>query len=67
MSAVPLSRRDGMPLNQKEREAVEVLLRCFRDRLTGSLEFDFTEGVPTRGRRTDVQRFGKGDLRPADT
>jgi len=43
----------------KVRRGIGKFIRCVRTGFTGSLDFDFKDGVPMGVRRTDCERFGK--------
>ncbi len=48
-------------LSPKGAEAVHELLRCIEEGFTGTLQFEFKDGIPQLRRRTDTHRFGRAD------
>lgn len=41
------------------QEGIEAFLSCAKDKVNGTLEIDFKDGVPQRARRTAHTVFGK--------
>ena len=60
-----LRTADGMTVdlppgaNPKVREAIEEVARCVRVGFTGSLVFEFKDGIPQERKVIDCRRLGK--------
>jgi hypothetical protein len=43
----------------RAQEALHEIMECVTARFTGSLQFEFNDGVPQLRRRTETKRYGK--------